>query len=1032
MPEPDPEAATPPARLVDRIAAGECVLFLGAGVSLDAGAPTGAQLSDEIGSEFLDMTPPTGYPLSEMAALVDAEDGRSRLNDWIAKRLRDLEPSAALRVIPRFRWQAIYTANFDLLVEKAYAMDEGSLQRLHPIYSNRDSVSRLEADEVPLYKLHGCISRPNSDEGRLVLTQDDFATVEASRRRLFNRLVDHVADLPVLYVGFARADPDFARVLATVEQAVDGLASLSRSYALQPGFIEAESKRAELKKVSLLNVGAHEFFAALALQVTPSMRTESATADSPGPRSRLLTRRPGSSDALRSMLADYEVVEDVLADGESDPETFFKGSVSSWGDIRESVDAQRDEQDALVEALIVDTDLDKGRVDFVLLHAEAGAGKSTLLRRVGAELVDTWDCVVLSLKPFGALEFLDVERLSSKLDERVYLLVDDAARVATELRSFVDSARRAGAKITIVAAARTNEWQDSREAQLLTPRVEFELAALSRDEIDRVLATLDQHGQLGSLEGANEDAQRHAFEARAQNQLLVALREATEGKAFDEIVVDEFEGMVSEDAKRGYLYVAALHRFGLLTRAAVLHRALRIPLTELGARVFGPATKIVLSQDLATDPEPYYRTRHPLIAGIVFDRLVPTESDRLAFYVSLIRELDLGYASDADTYRRLSRSLNRYLLADFQKKANKRALMHEIQELDPSDAYVHQHAAMMELSFGDLRVAAAHIAKAIEARPNDAAIRDTEGRIVLAGVDRESSRPRKLAKLAEAEAIFSKNISRRPNEPYGYRHLAETYWMRAMIEEDAVTKATYLTLAYQTLQDGSDAAINISMLTQYRAELENKAGNRTEARLLLKGALNERPDDVRMRLIAARFAELDGDTGDALELLRQGVAVAPDAWELHYRLALMLASGAGEAGEVSRHFASATLAPTRRYMPRLAYAAWLFSQAEYEKSAEQFARLEQLELPTRERREARTFRFAKLAGKHLGRVNRLSYDTGHVEYDGGATRIFFHKSDVADDYATLRVGSTVSYDLAFNLRGPLARRLRSQGGGRSG
>ena len=991
---------------------------------MDSGAPLGQSLSEEIAEKFLDLGD-ASFPLSETIALVDAEDGRRRINEWLSKRLGSLTPSNDLLQLPSFRWKAIYTVNHDALVEKAYEAAEASLQRLHPIYSDRDSISHLEPDEVPYYKLHGCITRANSPEGRLVLTQDDFARVEMSRQRLFNRLLDHLSDMPMLYIGFARADPDFARVLAAMEKAAGDLVELTRSYAVQPGFLPAESKRAELKKVTLLNATSGQFFAALSASVAPEARKGHDRTETGGFRSALTRRRPdATSRIVGTLIGDYEVLDDALEDAQSDPEAFYKGSLPSWGDVAMNVDGRRDAQDSILETVLVDPAIDRGTAKLVLLHAEAGAGKTTLLRRIGAELVQTWDAVVLALKPFGALDVLDVERLSNALDERIYLLVDDALRIAPELRDFLDAARRAKVKVSVLAAARTNEWRESADAQVLNPGDEFELEALSRVEIDHVLDRLAEHGHLGYLEGVPREGQREAFETRAQKQLLVALREATEGKAFDDIVVDEFDRIPSEDAQTAYLYVAALHRFGLLTRAAVLHRALGIPLTQLGDRVFGPATKIIVPQDLHGDAEPYYGTRHPLIAEIVFDRKVSTESDRVAFYVSLIRELDLGYASDADTYRRLSRSLNKSLLRDFEKQTHKREVMREIQELDPTDALVHQHAAMMELAGGNLKEASAHIVRAIEERPNDVAIRDTEGRIMLARVEEEVTPPRKLARLAEAEQIFSRNIARRPGEPFGYRHLAETYWLRSRVEQEAATRGRFIGEAYRVLADGLDNAVNTTMLMQYRATLEDQTGNRAEARQLLDAALRERPDDVPMRVMAARIAERDADLGGAIEILRKGVETTPDAWELHYALAQALTKDDGaDRDEITRHFAASLLAPTRRYRPRLAYAVWLFSLGEYTKAADQFSRFESLEVPVSERFEARTFRFGTLGDKHRGRVTRLSYANGHVEFDGGGTRIFFRTRDLPDG-ATVRNGSELEYDLRFNLLGPLAVHLR--------
>ncbi|MEA2364356.1 MAG: hypothetical protein QOD71_3501 [Thermoleophilaceae bacterium] len=1002
------------------------MLFVGSGLSLDSGAPTSQALADEMLAHFLDL-PPNAYPLSEAAALIDAEDGRRRLNDWIVRRLRGLSPSRAIRALPSYRWKAIYTTNYDELIEVAYREERDRYQELRPIYSDRDQLADLRENEVPLYKLHGCITRANSEDGRLVITQDDLVQVEESRRRLFARLVDHVADLPILYLGFGRADPDFARVLSQVERAIGRLTDLPRSYALHPGFLDAESKRAELKKVTLIDRKAEPFLAEFDVQLPPERRRrpEHDVGGEPSSirSSDLLLRRPQVPAATAAAVTeDFEILDDALAT-ESDADAFFRGSPPTWGDIANGVDAPRDEQDPILEAVLVDPDLDRGADRFVLLHAEAGSGKTTLIRRLAVELATTWDRIVLCLREFGALDLAGIEELATQADERIYLIVDDALRLTSELRSFLSAARRAGTRVTIVAAARTNEWRDSADAALITANHEFELGELTDREIEVIIERLDTHGALGFLQDATPEARRDAFKSRAQKQLLVALREATEGSEFDEIVVDEYERIPTEEAKQAYLYIAALHRFGLFTRAPVLHRALQVPLAELGRRVFEPATKIIVAQELGRDAEPYYRTRHPLIAEIVFDRRVGTEAERLSFYLALIRQLDLGYASDADTYRRLSRSLNKSLLTDFQRVSNKRQLMAEIQAVDPTDAFVQQHAAMMELALGNLKEAATHIAMALEARPDDRTIRDTEGRIVLAGVDRETTVARKLAKLKEAESIFSGNVARAPSEPYGYRHLAETYWIRSTVEPDPTTQAVYIGKAYAVLVDGLDNAMNTTMLMQYRARLEQAEGRSDEALGVLEKALGERPDDVPMRVMAARIAERRDDTVTAIRILRDGVAAVPDAWELHYRLALLLATEDGhDPSEVTRHFAAAMLAPSRRYRPRLTHAAWLFSQRKYAEADEQFARLARVEIPAAERFEPRNFRFPRLRGRHSGRVTRLSADNGHVEYDGGATRIFFRCRDLTSA-AALRVGSELGYTVRFNVMGPVAKNL---------
>ena len=63
-----------------------------------------------------------------------------------------------------------------------------------------------------------------------------------------------------------------------------------------------------------------------------------------------------------------------------------------------------------------------------------------------------------------------------------------------------------------------------------------------------------------------------AFTKTADRQLLVALHEATRGLPFEQIIFDEYEGVVPERARRLYLDICALHQFGAPVRAGTISR----------------------------------------------------------------------------------------------------------------------------------------------------------------------------------------------------------------------------------------------------------------------------------------------------------------------------------------------------------------------------------------------------------------------------------------------------------------------------
>ncbi len=1009
-------------RLVETIQAGECVLFLGAGISTDSGAPTGQQLANELGKHFLG-SDSGSYPLGEISELIDANEGRKTLNEWLLRRFESLMPAGALADLPLFRWKSIYTVNFDTLLEAAYEQQPSRLQALRVFYSDRDPLSRLESNELAVYKLHGCLSRANSDDGHIVLTQEDELLVADSRTRLFNRLLDDASDFTVLYVGFSRHDPDFTKVILAVKRSAGTLLGLRRSYAVQPGHTTPEQRRWEKDRVQLFDIGAAEFFDALKATLNPDDRYRPPSSSGAVAARPLLLLKPKlTASVLAQVDRNFEAIDESIRTQQPNSVEFFLGAPPNWGSIVRNVDAARDIADEVLNAVLVDPLTDRGGPKLVLIHAEAGTGKSTLVKRLGVDLALTWKQTVLALKPYGALDLVDVEPLARQLAERVYVLVDDATDNVRELSRFLAEASSAGVKVTVIAGARTNEWRDVQADYAFPAVEEYELEVLSRPEIERILATLEMNHALGLLAGAGTDAQIAAFETRAEKQLLVAMREATEGKKFDDIVVDEFNSVPSADGQRAYLLICSLHRFGVFVRAALLYRALNIPLADLKQRVFDPTAKIIVARQAIGDSESYYSARHQLVAEIVFDRIVSSERRRLEYYTDLIKHLDIGFASDADAFRKLTRGKNKVLLRDFARIEDRRELMGQLLRIDPNDAISLQHAAMMEMEGGDLGSAAKFLSKALELRPGDASIRDTEGRLLLQSASEETDATVADGKFARAENAFVRNIQRQRTEPFGYRHLAETYLGWAQIQRTDEKRFAYARLGYQTVLEGISKCPSTAMLYQYLGVIEDSLGEPERARKAFFAALSVKPADVVTRFMAARLEERTHNPDRALKLLIEGLATAAQDPELHYRIALLMAMYQPTRGdEINAHFEAAELGPVRNYMPRLAHGAYLFSIREYQRARDRFSELEDLVVGSVERFTPHWFQFGDLEKRQAGRLSRRGYSYAILEFDQGAASVFLSLRGVGPEVAReFAVGRLVTFRLAFNFKGPVA------------
>ena len=216
-----------PEHLIDhahRLAAiardGRLVPFLGAGVSVSAGAPTWGELISALGVE-------AGLDEAELASIISS--GHSPLDQAAYLRMRfeqthgtDAGPTfqrAIASIVARPRYglapaplasleseQAI-TLNYDELFEFACA-DAGKPRRVIP--------GTASTPENWLLKLHGTVTDPST----IVLTRDDYLGFNSERGALSALVKATLMTRHLLFVGFGLRDDHFHEIVHDVRRAV--------------------------------------------------------------------------------------------------------------------------------------------------------------------------------------------------------------------------------------------------------------------------------------------------------------------------------------------------------------------------------------------------------------------------------------------------------------------------------------------------------------------------------------------------------------------------------------------------------------------------------------------------------------------------------------------------------------------------------------------------------------------------------------------------------------------------------------------
>ncbi len=215
-----------------------CIAFIGAGFSELAGGPSSHDLRKEFAS--LIGIPDEQWrtlPLSVIAQYVvnsaaSYARGRQMIAKILEQRLQSLRPSKEHLMLPKLCFQAIYTTNYDCLIEDSYAEHirqfgpSSTLIQSHPSVADgviepsvvsRNSHILKNSDGIRIIKLHGCITSLYDhcrrwDSVPFVITLDDYAMCEKDRELLFTLLTSQLCEYHFLFMGYSLRDESFQSV----------------------------------------------------------------------------------------------------------------------------------------------------------------------------------------------------------------------------------------------------------------------------------------------------------------------------------------------------------------------------------------------------------------------------------------------------------------------------------------------------------------------------------------------------------------------------------------------------------------------------------------------------------------------------------------------------------------------------------------------------------------------------------------------------------------------------------------------------
>ena len=1030
---------TLPKPLIDKVQKGKAILFLGSGALVGAnlpgkGIPLGNDLRDILDSEFLD-SEFSNENLAHVADLSIAATSIFELQDFVKDYFADLEPADFHLQIPNFHWKAIFTTNYDRLVEVCYEKNEDKLQKCHLILSNNDNFdeARSTNDIVPYIKLHGCVTRTHDEDLPLILTVDQYNdSMLKHRKRLFSNLYELAYEYAIIFVGHSLQDPNIRKVLKDLQREVP---SGQRHYLLKPGAKQPEIDLWGGRKISVLDVTFENFINSLNNQIDQSTRALSLILPPKTHpiQSTFSVKSPPSENMLRTLSDGAEYISDQLTYLKYEVKDFFRGADTGWFSTAEDLCVERTLTRKLCDLVVEKSEEDRrGGTELVVVKGEAGSGKTILLRQMGWKYRASEVGVFLWVKSGQYIDIEFIQEVSSKSQERIFLLWDDAARNFQDIARVFHSARKHNVPLTIITAERFGEWNNYCSDLDSVASSIHRLPYLGEREIECLLRVLEKNDCLGpNLTPKTHEERKREFEEVYGRQLLVALYEATMGEPIEDIIFDEYQKISPQDAKDIYRTVCTLNRLRVPVRAGLISRIYEISFTDFQQRFFAPLERIVLTTNSDSyGGDIHYSARHSEIADIVFKRALVDPVDRYNEYIRVLGKLNVSFESDRMSFRSMIKARN--LLEIFPAYQDIVNIYQQALESVGEDPYLLQQMANFERlrDSGNLAKAVVLLNQARELAPNDSSLLHSSAVLWRERAHRSKDIPARVKYRGEARSILQAIVRRWGDGEHIANELVllELDGFEEILINDKSTEKTIDTAARgveKLIVEVRRKYPGDSRFLELEAKFAQLINDSERAKRALERSFTE---DNRDPYTASRLAKIYKKSGDfptAIRVIRSALERRNTDHRLNFQLAeLLRKSGSSDFSELTYYYRRGFTPGDKNYQAQFWYGRFTYESTDPKeaiKAKDIFTEL----------RKSRVSYAARIAVQdyiggssspitfHGTAVNKLN-GFGFIRVDGRGEELYFSENQLKpEDWELLLPNDRVKLNVGFSFNGPV-------------
>jgi hypothetical protein len=243
-----------PPQLIEEIHQNNTVLFVGAGLSMQAGFPGWEELivhmiewADNLGlidsreeREELKQLVKKGELLLVASELRELMTPRDYLT-FMKSKFRDesKKPAVVHRLLPEIGFQAVLTTNYDVLLESAYTLPGSNRPRTYTQEDAAELATLNSKKEFYILKVHGDIDRIDT----VVLGRRDYRKIMFENKAYRDFFKTLLQSRTVLFAGYGLKDPDLEMILNELASTFKGYGNCHYALVSEDSMGKIEKKR---------------------------------------------------------------------------------------------------------------------------------------------------------------------------------------------------------------------------------------------------------------------------------------------------------------------------------------------------------------------------------------------------------------------------------------------------------------------------------------------------------------------------------------------------------------------------------------------------------------------------------------------------------------------------------------------------------------------------------------------------------------------------------------------------------------------